>query len=253
MAYFLKTLRKRNPVLFFFGLLNLAGVLICGVLILLTTQQVLGINAFIKPLKFFLSIWIFTWTMGWIMHLLNNQRKVVAYSWMVVIVFVIEMLIITWQAANGRLSHFNITTFLYARLFDVMGVAITTLAIWTGYIGYLFFRQKHFNASDAYIWGIRLGIILFVLFAFEGFMMAARLAHTVGASDGGPGLPLTNWSTQHGDLRIAHFLGMHSLQLLPLFGFYIARKSQQVIVFAVLYAAIASFLLFKAMQGSPLL
>lgn len=253
MTYFLKNLRQRNAVLFYFGLLNLLGVLACGVLALTTTQQVLGINAFIKPLKFFLSIWIFTWTMGWIMYLLSNQRKVIVYSWMVVVVFMIEMVIITWQAANGRLSHFNITTFFYARLFDIMGIAITTLAIWTGYIGYLFFRQKQFEASDAYIWGIRLGLILFVLFAFEGFMMAARLAHTVGAPDGGPGLPLTNWSTQQGDLRVAHFLGMHSLQLLPLFGFYVASRPRQVLIFAVIYAALASFLLFQALQGRPLL
>ena len=252
MNYFFTKLKDRNTLLYYFGLLCLIGALVCVGLFFFTNLQVLGVNAFIKPLKFFVSIWIFAWTMGWIMYLLDKKRKVIIYSWVVVVAMVIELVIITWQAANGRLSHFNISTFFYARLFDVMGVAITIMTIWTGYIGYLFFRQKRFKASDAYIWGIRLGLIFFVVFAFEGGIMAARLAHTVGAADGGPGLPLINWSRQYGDLRIAHFMGMHALQLLPLYGFYMARQPRQVIIFAGVYLAIVTTLLLLAIQGMPI-
>jgi hypothetical protein len=249
---FLTELRKRNSILYWFGLLNLLAALICLVIIPVSDTIVLGINAWIKPMKFYFSIWIFCWTMGWYLHHLERQKGVRAYSWMLVIVFIIEMVIITWQAANGRLSHFNTTSSFYSALFSLMGIAITVLAIWTAVIGYRFFRQKKFNAPMAYIWGIRLGIVLFVIFSFEGGLMASKLSHTVGGKDGGPGLPIVNWSKIHGDLRIAHFFGMHALQLLPLLGFYVFKKQQQIIGFAILYFAAVMTVFVMAMKGIPL-
>jgi hypothetical protein len=120
-------------------------------------------------------------------------------------------------------------------------------------MGFLFFRVKPMGVAPAYLWGIRLGILLFVIFAFEGFMMASRLRHMVGAPDGGPGLPVVNWSTRNGDLRVAHFFGMHSLQLLPLFGYYLARRASQVVLIAAIYLLLVTTLLFQALAGKPLL
>ncbi len=252
MKKFLIELKKRNTVLYWYGWLTFAGTLICLVLIRLTDTIVLGINAFIKPAKFFVSIAIFCWTMAWYMIYLNQQRKVKVYSWMVVLVMTYELFVITWQAANGRLSHFNISTSFYQLLFILMGVAISILVAWTGYIGYLFFRQKTFTVSMQYIWGIRLGIILFVIFAFEGGLMASHLEHTVGAPDGGPGLPVVNWSRQYGDLRVAHFVGVHALQLLPLFGFFIAKNNRSIQIFSVAYFLFTAFLFVQAMMAVPL-
>jgi uncharacterized membrane protein (DUF485 family) len=253
MKHFFDELKRRNPALYWFGIIHFVMAVVSLVIIAISDSYIMGVPAFLKPMKFFISIGVFVWTMGWIVHYLHRPRAEKAYTWMVIIVFAIENAIIIWQAANGRMSHFNISTPLYLRLFNLMGIAITVLTLWTGFIGYLFFRIKNSQLSRAYLWGIRLGIIFFVIFAFEGGAMAAILRHTVGAADGGEGMPLTNWSIKHGDLRIAHFFGMHTLQVFPLFGYYLARKTIWMIVFALVYVIFVAALLMQALNGTPLL
>lgn len=250
---FFKELARRNPVLYYFGWIYFLGGLWCIIMTQASDTVVLGINAWIKPMKFFFSIWIFCWSMAWFMEHLNNRRVVRIYTWAVVVVMIIEQVIITWQAANGRLSHFNITTVFHRSLFIVMGIAIATLTVWTGVIGYHFYKQKQYTVPMPYIWGIRLGIVLFVIFSFEGGIMASRLSHTVGAVDGGPGLPIVNWSNQYGDLRVAHFIGIHSLQFLPLFGYYLAKTSRQVKIFTVGYFIVTMFLFIQAFLRMPVI
>ena len=251
--YFINELKRRNTLLFWYGILNVIAAIICMVLWQKTNITVNGINAFIKPLKFFTSIAIFVWTVGWLFYYLEMPSKVRAYNLMAVIVFSFESFVITWHASNGRMSHFNTSNALYSSLFSLMGIAIVLLTVWTGYMGYFFFKKKEWPLSMAYLWGIRLGILFFVVFAFEGGVMAAALKHTVGGADGSQGLPVVNWSRQYGDLRIAHFLGMHTLQIFPLVGYFITRNSKAMIAFALTYFGLLVAVLVQALMGSPLL
>ena len=90
--------------------------------------------------------------------------------------------------------------------------------------------------------------------------MAISGAHTVGAVDGGPGLPGTGWSVEHGDLRVPHFMGLHALQALPLFAWLLQRRGwrtaslvRAVQTIAASYAILLSILVWQALRGQSVI
>ncbi|HLX93814.1 MAG TPA: hypothetical protein VKR32_19155 [Puia sp.] len=250
---FFQELRRRNAMLFYLGMFCVLGAATCLACIYLTNTQVLGINAFIKPSKFFLSIAIITLTLAWLLYYLDNQKAVRRYSRATIVAMLIELVIITEQAARGQRSHFNNSPALNGILFGVMGASITVFTCWTAYMCWLFFKQKKFSIKESYLWGIRLGLLCFVAFAAEGFVIVHNGGHTVGAPDGGSGLPYLNWSTGYGDLRAAHFFGMHSLQILPILGYFFLNNKKSVIAIAIIYFAAVSLLLLEALNARPLI
>ena len=90
--------------------------------------------------------------------------------------------------------------------------------------------------------------------------MTVSGAHTVGAPDGGPGMPGTGWSREHGDLRVAHFLGLHAVQALPLFALLFARRRwheerrvRLVLAISASYVSLFALLLWQALRGQSVL
>ena len=249
---FFTELKRRNALLFWFGLFNLAVAVVCLALMQFEETQILGVNKWLKPFKFYASVGIMVLTMGWLLYYLNNAKKIKLYSSLIFISMLFENGLIITQAIRNTTSHFNITSSINGIIFNLMGIFIIVFTITIILVCISFFKQKQFSIPDAYVWGIRLGILFFLFFSLEGGMMLGYMKHTVGGPDGSPGLPLVNWSTQYGDLRIAHFIGIHSLQVLPLFGYYISKTKRQTIIFSVFYFLIVAALFFQAMKGIPL-
>jgi hypothetical protein len=83
-------------------------------------------------------------------------------------------------------------------------------------------------------------------------------AHTIGAPDGGPGIPGVGWSTEHGDGRIPHFFGIHGLQIIPFLGWLLSRRrdvGRVKLIFAIAasYLAFVAILAWQAMRGQSVL
>lgn len=250
MVEFINQLKQRNEALFYFGGICLAASIVFLILSKTTNTQVLGINAWIKPFKFALSIAVYSFTMGWYLHYLPNFNAK-PFNLTIIVLLGFEIVYIALQAGRGQLSHFNISQPLYSALYSLMALAASLVALYTAYVGVLFFQHQFPALPLYYVWAIRLGIVLFVIFSFEGFVMGSRLTHTIGGADGGPGLPLVNWSTKYGDPRIAHFIGMHALQVLPIVSFYVLKNLKATFVVAALYAVLAVFTLVQALAGKP--
>ncbi len=81
--------------------------------------------------------------------------------------------------------------------------------------------------------------------------MGSRLNHSVGALNDNSNLFIIGWSRTVGDLRVAHFIGMHALQILPFLSYYFIKNNKAVFIAASIYGALALFTLVQALNGKP--
>ncbi len=225
-------------------------------------RQVRGLNPYIKPMKFTLSVAAYLWSVAWFMGYLSRPRWLLAgLRWAIAIVMILEIGLIILQAVRGTTSHYNCSTAFDCRVFNWMGMMIALNSVFIAVL-FVVLLQPLPALAPAYRWGIRIGVLVLLLGSGEGTVMITNMAHTVGAPDGGPGLPLLNWSTSAGDLRIAHLLALHGLQLIPLAGWMISRLSKTasparqvaaVVAFSILYVAVTFVLYRQALSGHPFL
>jgi hypothetical protein len=241
--------------------------------IFIDPRVITGAPAWLKPFKFAVSTAIYSLTLAWIFTLLQEWprlRRVV--GWTTAIVFVLEVALIDMQAWRGTTSHFNVSTVGNAIVFGVMGAAIIVQTVVSMAVVVALWRHRF--TDRALGWALRLGMTLTILGALTGPMMtrptAAQLAdaragkrmmiagaHSVGGLDGGPGVPVTGWSREHCDIRVAHFIGLHAIQALALVALILgqSRRPEPVRVKAVLaaaasYAALFLLLLWQALRGT---
>lgn len=254
--YFNK-LRQEQRLLIFSGLAFAALFAALAVISIFDSTQILAINRWIKPMKFASSIAIYLWTLAIYLYFLQDFAK----SKIVIAVGAIammtgEIVLIVMQAARGTTSHFNLKTPFDSAVFAAMGLMILINSLLLLYLTFLYFRAR-FDLPRAIVWGFKFGLIVLLLGSVEGGYMSAQFGHGVGAADGGAGLPFVNWSTTGGDLRVAHFLGLHAFQAIPLAALVFTRWRKQfatalTLAFALIYLAVFSFLFIQAAQGEPL-
>jgi len=218
----------------------LAGLsLAFAVALVLDPRTVDGAPAWLKPLKFAVSLTVYGFTLAWMLRQLDSWPRVAAWgAWVTTVAALVEIGLIAMQAGRGVASHFNTRTLFDAVVFAIMGFAITSQTVMAGVVAVALWCQAF---PDRVLgWAVRLGLTITVIGSGVGGLMTrpteaqmARLrttgsiprtgAHSVGGVDGGPGLPGLRWSTEHGDIRVAHFVGLHAMQALPLVAFVTRR------------------------------
>jgi hypothetical protein len=222
-------------------------------------RTVLGVDPWIKPQKFAISIAIFLATAAWLIrahHVGPTFASVV--RWVLFATMVVEIVLLSLQSARGVRSHFNVGAHIDGTIYGVMGVAvvIATLAMLVLACAPLRSLSEGGPAGPATRLGIRMGEALFLLGCAWGAYVAPRTGHSVGGEDGGPGLPYVNWSTRHGDTRVAHFVLLHALQALPLLGMLIdALRWPRALIAggAASLLALSIALATQALRGLPML
>ena len=267
-----------RPMTILFWAMVVTSVL--GFLVLLfDPRTVMGQPTWAKTTKFSLSLVLYTSTMLWIFGydtLRPRLSRFILSASAYILGF--EMILMIFQGARAVPMHFNNTTSFDATLFGIMAVTITLLWFVNALGIAVLTVQK--VPSRAFAWSLRLGLIIALAGMLEGFMMTSPTsaqmallragqhsdmigAHTVGAPDGGPGLPLLGWSTTHGDLRIGHFVGLHGLQIIPLLGLFLMLRRERwlterhkvllVMIGAAGYLGLAVLVTWQALRGQPLI
>lgn len=249
----LASLKARNNALYWFGWLNIAAIALALLMYFTDATMITGVNAWIKPIKFSISITLYAWTFAWLLAYLPEKKPVNIITWILILCMAAENVLIHMQAFRGVRSHFNTSSAFDASVFSTMGMFILVNTIIILYTIKQFFN-KGVRLDPVMLWAWRFGLIFFFLGGISGGIMSARLAHTVGAPDGGGGVPFFNWSTVAGDIRMAHFFTLHGLQLIPLIAALLISITKNnalklTAVFTVLYMGVCLWLHWMALNG----
>lgn len=278
-----------RPLLVFSAIMALLGVFF-ALGIVVDSRMITGVPAWLKPLKFAISITIYTLTMAWLLTFVRidkvwKRRFVTITTWFITTTLALEILAIGLQAFRGTTSHYNVSTPFDTFWWTVMALAIMVLWLTNfALAGVLWFERFD---SPVIAWSVRLGLIICIVGMGLGYLMtspsAQQLAnwqaggdiniigaHSVGVADGGEGLPFVNWSSEGGDLRVGHFVGMHALQVLPLLGWFLERRRtsqnraerragvarayvERIFIAAASYLAITLLVTWQALRAQPLI
>jgi hypothetical protein len=215
---------KHAKSLFWLAVVSVFGALVLVPLWILDTTELLGVPVWEKPIKFFISSAIFSFTYSWLSSFITKGARWVKLAGLFIAVsLTVELVLISAMASLGTTSHFNVSSPTAIVVWSLMATFISIVLFSTIVISVMimFQKQLEFNLKLALALGsinTAVGMGLAYLMTWPTANQLANYqgiagAHAVGVSDGGPGLPFLGWSTVAGDLRVGHFFGLHSIQV----------------------------------------
>lgn len=252
--------RTRQPLLVSYGLWLVALAVPVLLLGLVDHREQNGASVWLKPAKFLFSVAVFALTTAWFFGCVRPERRRSRPMRGVVGVLIgagsLEILYIAFQAARGLPSHFNRSSPLYEVLYGVMGVAALLLVGTAAVLAWEIARRPARDVRGDYLLAVVIGLVLCVaLGGGLGMYMAQQTGHAVGAVGGK--VPLFGWNRSGGDLRIAHFLGIHAQQAIPLMAMIASGLGRPwrygvVLTGSVIFLAVTLSVFAQAVHGSAL-
>jgi len=215
---------KHTKSLFWLAVISAVGAVVLVPLWIFDARELGGVSVWEKPLKFFVSSAIFSLTFSWLSSFITKgSRRVKVAGLFIAISLAVELVLIAVMAALGTTSHFNVSTPTAIVIWSLMATFISIVLFATLFLSItiLLQKQQEFNLKLTLVLGslnTAVGMGLAFLMTRPTATQLANYqgiagAHSVGVSDGGPGLPFLGWSTVAGDLRVGHFFGLHSIQV----------------------------------------
>jgi hypothetical protein len=231
----------------------------------LDERTLLGVNVWLKPLRFEIALAVYlatlAWFAGWLPERVIATRWYRTYAACVVAAVAAEMVWIGGAAAFGTTSHFNESSPMMAWTYRLMGGLAVLLTSSALVYGILILRHRNSRLDPAFRLSVGLGLVLtFVLTVAVAGYMANSGGHFVGdRSTVAPGAPLMGWARDRGDLRVAHFFATHAMHFIPALGFVVSlilstvAARRAVIVFSAVFVAFVGYTFGEALMGSPFL
>ena len=261
--------RKASPALALGAAVFLGLAVLVLLPLALDARQWQGTSTWLKPWKFFVSIALQLLTMALLAGAISPaglaRRSTRVWTVVALASAAFEAAYITLMAALNQGSHYNVASPLLATMYSLMGVGAVSLSASAAAFGVQVMRLPRAGLAPALRWGFGIALVVGALLGtLTGAYMGSQPSHWVGGvhSDAG-GLPLLGWSRSGGDLRIAHFVGLHAMQGLALVAWCLHRQAPTValqrravlgtVVAALLWAALTALLLRHAVAGSPLI
>ena len=255
-----------QPALLAAGLVMLSALLPTFVAHLLDDRLLAGDPIWLKPMRFELSLGVYLLTLAVFFPMAGSRfgntllgRFVV---WGAITPAFLEAGYIVFQAARGMASHYNTSTPTYQTLYSLMGVTAVILTLAAPALGLGIARGYRSKPAGMGVFTLSVVIGLFLTFGLggiEGMFMAAGPNHFGRIVASGAEIPVFGWSLTTGDLRIAHFFGIHAQQAIPLCGLILSRATSPsrgrllLIIFSILYAALVLATFLQARAGIPLI
>lgn len=221
-----------------------------------------GAVVWAKPLKFSISFTVLFATMALVEPYFSPSwrtgRMFAGIAMAMAAAMLLEMLYMIFQAAQMQTSHFNTGSPFTAVMYALMGVGAVALVLGVGLMGWAALRDKAASFGPGLQAGVAWGFILsFGLTMITAGTMSSMAGHYIGTpAPGAAVIPLMGWSASVGDLRPAHFVSLHAMQVLPLLGLWVDRRAKTarlVKVAAIVYAAITLAMFVQALMGLPVI